>query len=452
MSILAVRADARAADEPQSTDKSQSATPPKSTPGETQEAVPPGQEALTSLVWRAPGHRPWDLWLNVLALPERVVELVFMPVGFLVSTVETLRLDKRLGDLLENDAGTIAFTPTIKASFGDGFGAGGGLAFKNLLGGEERFDLGGVVLVNGDLLLELDYQQRLAAMEGRGVRLSTAYEIDRNLPYFGIGNDTQAEDERAIRLDTLGISAELDLHSLGREDWLGHLHVAYRRQTMGPGTDTTAPGLGEIPGDMVAIPVEFNRTLRFARIEFGGIYDTRDTIGRPTKGTLIEVLGSLTTNFSIAGVNATSVRAGVARYLEVLPRQRVLVLGLGGGAAVPLPGDDSVPLHELITLGRQTGLRGYTRARFRDRYGVWASAEYHYVFYEYMATGVTLSNALFVDAGRVAGAVDELDLDGLKWSYGFGLRAAHDSVPIASIFLGFSPEGAELSLLLGKDL
>jgi outer membrane translocation and assembly module TamA len=91
----------------------------------------------------------------------------------------------------------------------------------------------------------------------------------------------------------------------------------------------------------------------------------------------------------------------------------VLVLGQRIDTVI---GDRSeVPYIDLPALGGPFSLRGYPRARFRDRIAAEATAEYRY------GLSPNLTARTFVDVGRTFPAVDELTLDQLRTGFGGGL-------------------------------
>ena len=77
---------------------------------------------------------------------------------------------------------------------------------------------------------------------------------------------------------------------------------------------------------------------------------------------------------------------------------------------------EKVPFFMLPSLGGGSTLRGYSTFRFRDRNSLLLQAEWRVIANRFMESSV------FVDAGKVAGRTQDLDLRDLKTDYGFGLR------------------------------
>jgi outer membrane protein assembly factor BamA len=205
------------------------------------------------------------------------------------------------------------------------------------------------------------------------------------------------------------------------------------------------------PGDTVEPPPGFGDAVTYVQVAAGGDRDSRDTRGRPTRGTLIEfkLLGA----FSVSGEDLAGLKleAQTVYYLPVLPLARVLVLTGGATTTVKPLDDHEVPLHLFPALGRKRFLRGYERERFRDRHALWGNIEYRFPIYEYLATRVGLDAFLFFD-GATAFGEDDLAPGNLRYSYGLGIRAAHDTRVLGGLTLGFSPEGFEINLGLGREL
>lgn len=74
------------------------------------------------------------------------------------------------------------------------------------------------------------------------------------------------------------------------------------------------------------------------------------------------------------------------------------------------------PFFMLPTLGGSSSLRGYTSLRFRDRNSLLLQGEWRIMASRY------LDSAVFYDAGKVTARRSDLDLNGMKHDYGFGLR------------------------------
>ncbi len=402
-------------------------------------------ERLTAAGWIQ--TRGIGLHWQLLMLPQRALELATLPIGMFIGLVESRRLERRVKRLLNVYDGKIKFSPRAKFAFGDGLGGGLKVTRAHLFDQRADLSLGGLYRLNGDWEAELAYQHKLLLPQGRGLRTAVHVEKDQNQRFYGFGNGTNKEDRRVLGSDDQSATVEIDLQGVDRFTYSGTAALGVLRQTLSPGVD-----LGEIPvSDMDAtVPPGFGQSAVYVDLYVVGRYDTRDTLGRPTAGLLIETGALARTDVTGKGLSGMRFNAQAQLHLPVLAPKRVVVLSLAGIAATPLIPGDEIPLDSLAVLGRST-LRGYDRERFRDRYAIHGTVEYRYPIYEYLATSVGLDAFMFVDAGTVFGE-SKLALDPLRYSVGTGLRGAHETKLLFRATVGWSPEGLQIQFGAEKKL
>jgi hypothetical protein len=97
--------------------------------------------------------------------------------------------------------------------------------------------------------------------------------------------------------------------------------------------------------------------------------------------------------------------------------------------------DQQVPFFLLPYVGSGSTLRGFTSHRFRDQNGLTLQAEWRIMVNRFLDT------AFFYDAGKVAARRADLDFNGLKSDYGFGVRFHGPAVTPLRVELARSPEG-----------
>lgn len=439
-----------AAPKPSSADPAGPATEPPS--GEsTDDSGAKSEETaadLTTILWRRP--RPFDLHWRLLGLPETLIELAFAPVGGLVVLTERYRLDRRIVDLLQSDDGRIVLTPKVDISFGDGFGAGAELSLRDQFGGRGRLDAGGEFQLNGDWELDLSYRHEIPAAEGRSVSIEAETVTDDNARFYGIGGDSAEADRRALSDRRSSIFASVDLQPSGVAYFSGVASFGIWSQVLGPGLDGNRIPVGA-DGDTVVPPPGFDESIGYTELRFESSLDTRDTHGRPTSGVDARLRARMVADISGADLSAISLAAVVDLHRLLLPAARVLVVRAGASASFPLFPGDEIPFDGLSALGRKRFLRGYDKSRFRDKYGLWAAAEYRFPIYEFLATRVGLDAVLFFDAGTAFGESDPA-LGDIRYSVGTALRGAAESVKFLDLTLGFSPEGYEIGFGLERRL
>ena len=78
--------------------------------------------------------------------------------------------------------------------------------------------------------------------------------------------------------------------------------------------------------------------------------------------------------------------------------------------------EQHIPYFMLPAVGGGSTLRGFDSFRFRDRNGILLQAEWRIMASRFLDT------AVFYDAGTVTSQRSDLDFDGLKSDFGFGVR------------------------------
>jgi len=99
---------------------------------------------------------------------------------------------------------------------------------------------------------------------------------------------------------------------------------------------------------------------------------------------------------------------------------------------------DEVPYFLLPDLGGSHTLRGYPAWRFRGRDRMILTGEYRWT------AGPLVDMALFLDAGKVADRLKDLDLNGLKTTYGLGMSFHTPNSTVTRIEVARTGEGTSL--------
>jgi Omp85 superfamily domain len=399
------------------------------------------EHPTTSTEW-SPGYH-FDLHWRLLMLPERVIELVFLPISLVVGAVEEYRIDKRIVDGLTWATGRNQISPRFKFSLGDGAGIGLWVTRKKLFDNRARLRLGGIARLDADWQLETEYRHALLIPGGRGLRTRAYVENDKNRRFFGIGGGSEVADRRVLRSFEQGAFVEIDLQGIDRYTYAGTAGVGLRRQELLPGTSSSYMPVG-LAGDTVVPPAGFDDGAIYAEANLTGRYDTRDTFGRPTRGTLATVRGFVRQEVTGKALSGMTLDASVNWHLPVLPDNRVLVLSIAGTTAFALRPGSEIPLDSLAVIGRQN-VRGYDRDRFLDRHALQATLEYRFPIYEYLTSRAGLDAFVFVDGGTIWGK-SAFDAVPPLWSTGGGIRGAHDTTLVFTTTVGYSPEGFQLTV------
>lgn len=415
------------------------------TPSATQAAMARGlvrQERAET----EPGLQGLDL---ALSLPGHFIELMFVPLMPVVVAIERYHLLSRLIDLLTNDDKTLAVVPVIDPFNGSGLGFGGTLIYNEPLGSADRLVLFTMIRTNRDRNLSINFSRRAARFSGRTLSVGASYSADHDTRYFGIGQERTRDDVRILRTDAVNAHIGATLLNPARlPEYDASMEVAYRRRRLGVGSGDLAPVLVE--NDDIPLPAGFGEVLDYPELSLEGIYDSRDSLGRTTRGSLARLRLVATRDTNNGKTSAIRSSVVLATFIPVLPLFRTLLLTVGMEAAIPMLAGDRVPLHQLVNLGGTNRLRGYVSDRYLDRLGWWATAEYRFRFYEYAASSMQMSAALFVDLGKVGREPADLVRGVLPWSVGINLRAEQNLLLLGRVQFALSPEGFRFSLGFGE--
>lgn len=105
----------------------------------------------------------------------------------------------------------------------------------------------------------------------------------------------------------------------------------------------------------------------------------------------------------------------VIQHLPILREAWVISLH-GLAETTSRKSDQEIPFFMLPSVGSGSTLRAFSSRRFRDRNSLLLQAEWRIMVNRYLDT------AVFYDAGKVASRTSDLDFNGLKSNFGFGVR------------------------------
>ncbi|HVK87698.1 MAG TPA: BamA/TamA family outer membrane protein [Kofleriaceae bacterium] len=367
---------------------------------------------------------------GVLWVPRAAFGVAMVPVRGTVYLADRYRLGDRARRWFFNDEGTFGVFPVV--GWDSGFGPNGGLKLvaRDLFGHEEQAEAKGVIGWSS----RATALGRFSTGELLGERTTLGFEalFDRNPAqrFFGFGNGDEIDprddelinpnvDNRAVetrfRQRQAQLAAVLDVRPFDGF----HIRPGARIADVRVSNDI-ASGLSEPAIDRVYDVMTITGFPEY-KIGYGELelrldtrrsWDDYESLAMPSQGWLVS---------AFAGRAAVDVgddfwRLGfdVHRLFHLGTGPRSLALRLHGEGVT---GDRmDTPFTELPSLGGPFMLRGYDLDRFRDRIAAVASAEYAWDLAEAVAA------SLFVDAGRVFPALDEITLDNTRVGFGVGLQ------------------------------
>jgi outer membrane protein assembly factor BamA len=167
--------------------------------------------------------------------------------------------------------------------------------------------------------------------------------------------------------------------------------------------------------------------------------DWRQSPGYTTRGGLSRVGWSGYRQTNAGARSFSRVDAEVQQFFPVLHENWVIALRAMASTTSVATGQN-VPDLLLPDLGGSHTLRGYPAWRFRDRHRVLLTAEYRW------KAGPLVDMALFIDAGKVAPRVRNLDFRNFRKTYGLGMSIHTPLSTVTRLEIAHTREGMGLVL------
>jgi hypothetical protein len=317
------------------------------------------------------------------------------------------RVVTRLEDILTNGA------PHWHPFFDNAYSGGGftlGLGYASRVSSYSLLDVRGSYSIKSYKRVEAEFvAPRLFQRRGE-LRLLGGWREATQVGFYGVGMNTSLDDRLNYSFRQPHGSATLTLWPTRR--WLrlrGGLEVSQWSLRPGEGsspsvetvyTPETLPGLGT-----KTTYVHSQGTVGF---------DWRTSPGYSRRGGFYGVtLHDYHDNDKTFGFQ--QVNYEVIQHFPIL--REAWVISLHGLVQAAYNKDDQqIPFFLLPSVGGGSSLRGYSSWRFRDENSMLVQAEWRIMVNRYLDT------AVFYDAGKVTSRRSDLDFNGLKSDYGFGVR------------------------------
>ena len=273
--------------------------------------------------------------------------------------------------------------------------------------------------------------------------LSTVYVQYRILPneyFYGIGPHSQKSDRTNFAHEQLNASAAI--HYRMAEDLKLSAAVGYDKNNIFAGKDDSYPStsdrftLNNLPGLENDIKMmSFHGTLS---------HDTRNREGRTTEGHVASLGAGLFRQVEEDTYGFLKYSVDIRQYIHIA-YNRVFSVRVAGEVNKPLSNRE-IPFYYLADLGREEIIRGFQRARFRDRDYLVGSLEYHYPIWG------PVDAVLFLDAGRVSDDIlNDYSMKNFQAGYGGGISLLSNIGTDIQFVLGKSRETLRVYLSINKD-
>ena len=291
---------------------------------------------------------------------------------------------------------------------GGGFTAGGG--YRNFYGDNTFWNARGLYSVKAYKLAEIITESRGLANDRVDLRVVGGFRDATQVAFYGVGPDTDADAKTNFGMQQAYVAGAF--RGRGPGPFFVDFSVAYEAFSLGPGSGSspsiedvhtveTAPGLGDSPD--------------FAHIAWIGGIDSRDPApGYARRGGLYAL--AYDSYFDPDHTYTFDRLQGeIVQHVPILREN--WVVSLHGVARVTLDEQYTVPYFLLPALGSSSTLRAYPSWRFRDRHSLLMSGEWRW-----MPNRRFLDVAIFYDAGKVAGRLEDLNFKDLSHDAGVVVR------------------------------
>jgi hypothetical protein len=255
--------------------------------------------------------------------------------------------------------------------------------------------------------------------------------------FFGVGNDSLKDDRTSYLYRPTSLGAGVVFEPVTFVSVGGGYQ--YLDANTGAGKGGTSIEARFTPFDTPALgnDITYNRAHAFAA------FDWRESPGYSRSGGLYRVDWLNYTARDGAPFSFRQVDATITQLVPLVRRN--FVLGFRALASLTdTDAGDEVPFFLLPDLGGSSELRGYPSWRFRDRNRLLLTGEYRWT------PGQFVDMVLFYEAGKVAARRGDLDFDGLKKSYGIGVRFHAPTATALRIELARTSESTSLVFGFGQ--
>ncbi len=324
--------------------------------------------------------------------------------------------------------------------FGSAYNGGGfafGAGYAHHVGPYSAIDVRGSYTLRGYKRAEVEFSSPRLFNRRADLSIVAGWREAPQVGFYGLGTGTSRENRRNYGFEEPHAGALLTFQPT-RRLWLlrGGLEVARWSQEPGTGTvpsvetsytPSTLPGLGAAPTYLHAqgtVGLDWRTSPGYSRR--GGFY-----------GVTVHDYADRDNAFGFRQVDYE-----IVQHIPIL--REAWTISLHGLARTAFDKDDQqIPFFMLPSLGGGSTLRGFGSWRFRDRNSLLLQAEWRIMVNRFLDT------AVFYDAGKVTASKADLDLEGLKHDYGFGVRFHGPRATALRIEIARSAEGTALVFAAG---
>lgn len=324
--------------------------------------------------------------------------------------------------------------------FGSAYPGGGfafGAGYRNVFGDTGGYHFHGAYSIRGYKMFDAGLRLPTFA-SGRMKTIVNAHYVDADeVAYFGIGNESDEDDEAAYTFKPITFGVE-EIIDLTRELHVGG-GVAYQSYETDTGGSSSVPSLEEV----FVVPDEapgFGQDIKYITGNVFAEFDWRESPGYTTSGGLYRVDWTHYKDREDGDFDFRRTDITLIQHIPILRGNQ----GLAFRALVSTTGfvgdTQSIPFFLLPKLGGGSELRGFRDYRFRDNHRMLLTGEYRWRPSKFM------DMVIFYEVGKVGAEREDLDFEDLHNSYGIGARFHGPNLTAFRIELARSTEGMRVIL------
>jgi len=294
---------------------------------------------------------------------------------------------------------------------------------------------------------EARYQSPALFGANTGFTLRADYNWMPRESFYGLGNDTDKNDEVSLTYETGRVEGELAWQPC---EYVGFVFTGgYRSYNLYDGGETELLTDLDRIRDTLGLDSSAFAPSRLWHVGIAARFDQRNHPGQPTSGGTQELTASLWRGTGVSdGLSYWQTRVNLRQYFHLF-RKRTLAVRLSAASLKVIDDTDNLglPAYLLQTLGGENDLRGYKPNRFQDHALAIVSLEYRYPIWQ-LADGF-----VFIDEGRVFESFDD-DFSWRQWhySFGFGFRVWDTTGEKLRLTAAWSDEEVRFYFNFGQDL
>jgi hypothetical protein len=270
---------------------------------------------------------------------------------------------------------------------------------------------------------------------------SLIYAVDGTPRFYGLGNESPAinETDYTAQSEMLQLQPGYNINHA----WQLQYTARFQNVDVLPGTLAKIASIGTRFSKILGEGTNHNFLNRVSIV-----YDTRDDIIIPTKGTQLVAYGGMASrdgafNDSLYTETGFDGRAFVPLQAKTVIAMHMALRYLPTAHDVPFWALSSIGGADTVIGGSQP-LRGFGNGRYYDRDSFSSSVEFrrNVATFHAVATSVELELAPFIDVGRVFDRTSTLPFDQLHRVYGLGFRGIARPFVVGFVDIGYGSEGA----------